>query len=223
MGIDFLCSEANPAPPESVQALVFAYTARPFRHSPGVQEGSKARCKRWKGDFMKSLKWFALTAAFVAFLLAATPVETAAQVSINVQIGPEPVCPYGYFNYAPYSCAPFGYYGPQWYVSGAFIGAGPWFHGPDGFRGYVDHAYDPRYGYRGPLPPRGERADWGRHQGWERQFRGTNYRHEYRHDNGNHYGQYKDHGDHGNGHGNGHDNGHGNDHGNGRGNGHGHD
>jgi len=33
-----------------------------------------------------------------------------AQVSIN--IGPAPVCPYGYFDYAPYDCAPYGFYGP---------------------------------------------------------------------------------------------------------------
>ena len=45
-------------------------------------------------------------------------------------IGVAPVCPYGYFDYAPYDCAPYGYYGPDWFVGGIFIGAGPWFHGP---------------------------------------------------------------------------------------------
>jgi len=52
-------------------------------------------------------------------------------------IGPEPVCPYGYFPYYPYACAPVGYYGPNWFVGGVFIGAGPWyhFHGPVGFHG----------------------------------------------------------------------------------------
>jgi len=44
-------------------------------------------------------------------------------------IGPAPVCAYGYYAYYPYACAPQGYYGPQWFVGGVFIGAGPWYHG----------------------------------------------------------------------------------------------
>ena len=69
--------------------------------------------------------------------------------------GPAPVCPYGYFDYPPYDCAPYGYYGPDWFVGGLFIGAGPWFHGPRGFHGHVDNRFDPHNGYHGPLPPRG--------------------------------------------------------------------
>jgi len=42
-------------------------------------------------------------------------------------------CPYGYYDFAPYSCAPYGYYGPEWFSGGVFIGAGPWFHGPHDF------------------------------------------------------------------------------------------
>jgi hypothetical protein len=72
--------------------------------------------------------------------------------------GPPPECPYGYYDYAPYDCAPYGYYGPEWFASGIFIGAGPWHRGPVGFRGYVDNRFDPHYGYRGPVPRRGERA-----------------------------------------------------------------
>jgi hypothetical protein len=79
-----------------------------------------------------------------------------AQVSVN--IGVAPVCPYGYFDYAPYNCAPYGFYGPDWFVGGLFIGAGPWFHGPRGFYGHVDNRYDPRHGYHGPMPERGETA-----------------------------------------------------------------
>jgi hypothetical protein len=174
---------------------------------------------------MKNWRLLAAIVAIGAFLLAAAPSQANAQINITIGIGAAPVCPYGYFNYAPYPCAPFGYYGPQWYTSGVFIGAGPWFRGPADFRGYINHDYDPHFGYRGPLPERGERADWDRHSGWDRQFRGNEYHAEYRHDNGNHYGEYKDHGDHGNGHGEGHDNGHGNgnDHGNGNGHGNGHD
>ena len=75
-----------------------------------------------------------------------------AQISVGVGIGAAPVCPYGYFDYAPYSCAPYGYYGPDWFNGGIFIGAGPWFHGPRGFYGHVDNRYDPRHGYHGHEP-----------------------------------------------------------------------
>ena len=43
-----------------------------------------------------------------------------------------PVCPYGYYSYYPYACAPYGFYGPQWFVGGVFIGAGPWYTGAGG-------------------------------------------------------------------------------------------
>ena len=33
----------------------------------------------------------------------------------------------------------------------------PWFHGPERFSGHVDHHFDYRHGYHGPLPARGER------------------------------------------------------------------
>jgi hypothetical protein len=75
---------------------------------------------------------------------------------IAVGIGVEPGCPYGYFDYPPYDCAPYGYYGPDWFVGGIFIGAGPWFHGHHGFYGHVDNRFDPHNGYHGPLPARGE-------------------------------------------------------------------
>src|SRR5580693_2760764 len=79
-----------------------------------------------------------------------------APAQVTVGIGVAPVCPYGYFDYAPYDCAPYGYYGPDWFVGGVFLGAGPWFHGPRGFYGHVDNRYDPHYGYHGPMPGRGE-------------------------------------------------------------------
>ena len=88
-------------------------------------------------------------------LLCCAPVASA-QVAVGVNIGVPPVCPYGYFDYAPYDCAPYGYYGPDWFVGGLFIGAGPWFHGHHGFFGHVDNRYDPHHGYVGPLPQRGE-------------------------------------------------------------------
>jgi len=98
-------------------------------------------------------------AAVVAvFLLAPSPRAHAAQIS--VQIGPAPVCPYGYFPQPPYECAPYGYYGPEWFSGGIFIGAGPWFHGPHNFYGHVDNHFDIHHGYHGPLPHRGEQDHW---------------------------------------------------------------
>jgi len=103
---------------------------------------------------MRVLKSFALTAvAGVALTVATTP---RAQAQISVSIGEPPVCPYGYYDYAPYSCAPYGYYGPQWFNGGAFIGVGPWFHGPAEFHGTVNNRFDPQHGYKGPMPKAGD-------------------------------------------------------------------
>lgn len=169
---------------------------------------------------MKGLK-LGISVALVTVGVAGSAHKATAQVSINIGVNvppvavvpaaAAPVCPYGYFNYAPYGCAPFGYYGPQWFVGGVFIGAGPWFHGPVGFNGYVDRNFDPRFGYRGPYPQRGERPDWGKHVGWEKHFHGNEQHEEHLHDNGHHYGQYKEHDDHGKGHDDDHGNGHGHD------------
>jgi len=99
-------------------------------------------------------KVFALVfAALTVTLLCCAPPASA---QIAVSIGVAPVCPYGYFSYAPYNCAPYGYYGPDWFVGGVFIGAGPWFHGPAHFSGHVDNRFDPRHGYKGPMPARGD-------------------------------------------------------------------
>jgi hypothetical protein len=95
-------------------------------------------------------------ALFVVALLSCAQVAHA-QISIGVNIGAAPVCPYGYFDYPPYDCAPYGYYGSDWYTNGIFIGAGPWFHGRHGFYGHVDNRYDPHYGYHGPMPEHGDR------------------------------------------------------------------
>ncbi|MGB8030742.1 MAG: hypothetical protein WCF30_13895 [Terracidiphilus sp.] len=103
---------------------------------------------------MSKFKVFGFTALAIA-LLCFVP-SASAQVSIGVGIGVAPVCPYGYFDYPPYDCAPYGYYGPDWFVNDIFIGAGPWFHGPAHFSGHVDNRFDPRHGYKGPLPGRGE-------------------------------------------------------------------
>jgi hypothetical protein len=110
---------------------------------------------QWKRrELMSHGKVLALSILAAARLMCAQ--GAPAQVSIGVNIGAAPVCPYGYFDYAPYDCAPYAYYGPDWFVGGVFLGAGPWFHGPRGFFGHVDNRYDPHYGYHGPLPGRGE-------------------------------------------------------------------
>jgi hypothetical protein len=102
---------------------------------------------------MSQIKILVFSALALALLVSAP--RGSAQIAIGVNIGEAPVCPYGYFDYAPYDCAPYGYYGPDWFVGGVFLGAGPWFHGPRGFAGHVDNRYDPHHGYHGPLPGRG--------------------------------------------------------------------
>ena len=98
---------------------------------------------------------------------------TAAAPRAQAQIGPAPACPYGYYDYAPYACAPYGYYGPEWFTGGLFIGAGPWFHGHEDFRGAVDHRFDVNRGYSGRLPERGERPDPSRSFDRMADFRGS--------------------------------------------------
>ncbi len=103
---------------------------------------------------MRALKLLTLTAVAGLCFLATLP-KTHAQVSVS--IGVEPSCPYGYYDYAPYSCAPYGYYGPEWFNGGVFIGAGNWFHGPANFNGHVDNRLDVQHGYKGALPKVGEK------------------------------------------------------------------
>jgi len=117
---------------------------------------------------------FAFAAAVAAVGLMANAPKAEAQVSIN--IGTEPGCPYGYYDYAPYACAPYGYYSPEWYAGGVFIGAGPWFHGPAGFHGHVDNRFDINHGYRGPVPNRGDPVDASRRLDQNDHFRGNEMR-----------------------------------------------
>ena len=95
---------------------------------------------------MKIFRYLALLGV-IGIILAATPAR--AQVSFGIGIGvpyAAPVCTYGYYDYAPYACAPYGYYGPDWFIGGRFIGAGPWYH-----RAYYPGYYGRGYygGYRG--------------------------------------------------------------------------
>src|ERR1700693_4684520 len=110
-------------------------------------------------------------AVLVAGLLCSAPAAQP-QVAVGVDIGAAPVCPYGYFDYSPYDCAPYGYYGPDWFVGGLFVGAGPWFHGRGNFHGHVDNRFDPHHGYVGPVPDRGERPFYHFHGNEVRDGRG---------------------------------------------------
>ncbi len=96
---------------------------------------------------------YTLLASIALLMFSVSATQSHAQ--INISIGAEPSCPYGYYDFAPYNCAPYGYYGPEWFVGGRFVGAGHWFHGPANFHGHVNNAYDPRHGYKGPMPSHG--------------------------------------------------------------------
>lgn len=122
---------------------------------------------------MNGLKYLA-SAAVAGLLLTVSAPKVEAQVSVN--IGTPPDCPYGYYDTAPYGCAPYGYYGPEWFSGGVFIGAGPWFHGPDGFRGHVDNHFHPDHGYHGPHPNVGDRPEASRPVGRVDNFHGNEVR-----------------------------------------------
>jgi hypothetical protein len=104
---------------------------------------------------MRLMKSLGLCTLLIGLSQAGVP---RAQAQVSISIGAAPACPYGYYDYPPYPCAPYGYYGPEWFSSGVFIGAGPWFHGPENFRGHVDNHFDAHAGYKGPFPERGEHA-----------------------------------------------------------------
>jgi hypothetical protein len=126
-----------------------------------------------QGEDMNKIKSLAIAAVAGLCFLATTPLSRA---QVSVTIGPEPVCPYGYYDYPPYPCAAYGYYGPSWFVNGVFIGAGPWFHGPHNFYGHVDNRYDPHNGYKGPMPKHGARPEPGHPPGHNPNFHGNEMR-----------------------------------------------
>jgi hypothetical protein len=96
---------------------------------------------------MRTIKYALITALAIFCFSMAAP-KAQAQVSFGINIGAEPVCPYG-------NCAPYGYYSDDWFNGGAFIGAGRWYRGGRGFYGHVNRSFDPRYGYHGGFPEHG--------------------------------------------------------------------
>ena len=146
---------------------------------------------------MKLSRLFAVPVLAV-ICLAGANTRAAAQISIN--IGVAPVCPYGYFNYAPYQCAPFGYYGPEWFTGGVFSAPGP---GSAVLLAFTDTSItDLRSALwiSRPVPCARRTCRLGHATAaGNKQWHGNREEHIH-HDNGNHYGQYKDHDDHGKGH-----------------------
>lgn len=130
------------------------------------------------------LKYVALLAVLMVPLA-----YSQAQVSVGIGVGPvgvaighpyvagPPVCEYGYYDYYPYACAPYGYYGPDHFVDGVFIGAGPWYHWghPAYFwnRGYVGRGWYGRPGYYGHEGWRDRGGVYAR--GYDRGYRGGEF------------------------------------------------
>ena len=97
-----------------------------------------------RGQKMKYLKIATLLGLCGMALMLVVPNANAQRWSVGIGVGPAypayypaygpPVCSYGYFDYSPYDCAPYGYWGPQYFSSGIFIGAGPWYRSSFGPR-----------------------------------------------------------------------------------------
>jgi hypothetical protein len=106
---------------------------------------------------MRFLKY----AALLGVLIFSVTNAAHAQVAVRVGVGPivgavgaEPACAYGYYPAYPYACAPYGYWGPNYFVSGVFIGVGPWYHSHwrpayygHGYYGRPGYGWRPGYGY----------------------------------------------------------------------------
>ena len=80
-----------------------------------------------------NMERLATIAAVVGSFALGFPVSTVHAMAENPQIGiqigtplVEPVCSYGYYDYAPYQCAPQGFWGPEYFYGGHFRGSGPW-------------------------------------------------------------------------------------------------
>src|SRR5947209_20585696 len=93
---------------------------------------------------MRYLKFLVLLGVFLGIGLFSASNAQAQRVTFGIGIGgpayygAAPVCTYGYYDYYPYDCAPYGYYGPDWFVGGVFIGAGPWYGYGHGYYGRGD-------------------------------------------------------------------------------------
>jgi hypothetical protein len=89
--------------------------------------------------------------------------RASTQVSVGVGIGIQPVCSYGYYNYAPYGCAPSGFYGPGYFYNGIFLGVGPWANWGYG-HGWGEHRFNGAGGGR-YVAGRGNRRAYAANRG----------------------------------------------------------
>src|SRR5258706_14002141 len=90
---------------------------------------------------MRYLRYLALLGIFM-FSASYAKAQVSFDVGINSghgYVGVAPICSYGYYDYYPYDCAPYGFYGPDYFVGGVFIGAGPWYRG--GYYGRGGYGY----------------------------------------------------------------------------------
>ena len=124
----------------------FIVARKSFKGSKDADGSASNGSAKSAGRFqMKYLKYMALLGLL---LIPASRANAQVRVGIGVGpvavgVGPAPVCAYGYYPYAPYACAPYGYWGPDYFVNGIFIGAGPWSHGFYGhpFWGQIGRAH----------------------------------------------------------------------------------
>src|ERR1035441_6977365 len=75
---------------------------------------------------MRGLKTLFGSTALLAGPGLSLAMAPAANAQVVVNLGIQPVCSYGYYDYAPYDCAPYGFYGPGYFYNGIFLGMGPW-------------------------------------------------------------------------------------------------
>src|SRR5580658_7550188 len=79
---------------------------------------------------MRGFKSFCSTQIVLASALLALgsvgALAPAANAQVVIGVGIQPVCSYGYYDYAPYACAPVGFYGSGYFYNGIFLGMGPW-------------------------------------------------------------------------------------------------
>ena len=69
-----------------------------YKRQVEKQVGRGGSMLRWKALFVIALS---------VSLFAGT---SAMKAQVEVGIGIAPICPYGYYDYAPYQCSPYGYY-----------------------------------------------------------------------------------------------------------------
>src|SRR5258707_3371422 len=75
-----------------------------------------------RGEIMRGFSYFVLAAVAAICLMAATQ---TAQAQVGVEVCVAPMCPYGYYDVAPYHCASYGYHGTEWVSGVRILCAGP--------------------------------------------------------------------------------------------------